>query len=145
MRALALAALALGTAAGAQDVRIVPEVGEPATPSALVPRDCGHGANMAVPLSPDVTPVPMPGLALDGPEPVPMPNVCAEDIDLTAEADMDGFLNRPRALRRPNPLQFRRELRTNPSLRERLRQFRGLDAPSDLLALPPVAPPDDRP
>ena len=145
MRALVLSALAFAATASAQALRILPDAPRSEPPTALVPRDCGRGADMRIPLSPDVEPVPMPAIELDGPEPVSMPNLCAEDVDLTAEADADRFQSLLRRLPAPNPLRRRRELRTNPHLREQLRQFRGLDEPGDLLALPPVAPPDDRP
>jgi len=164
MRALVLSALALGPAASAQDLRVLPEARGAKPPSAIVPRDCGRGADLAVPLSPDVQPVPMPILGLDGPEPVPMPNLCAEDVDLTAEADLGRLLNRPPFYRfrgapgRPNglrdadPLELRERWLPYPDLHgppPRLWLDRpprpDVDIPDQRLQLPPVAPPVDQP
>jgi hypothetical protein len=164
MRALALSALALGTAASAQDVRILPEARGAEPPLAIVPRDCGRGADMAVPLSPDVQPVPMPDLGLDGPEPVPMPNLCAEDADLTAGADLGRLRNRPRlyrfrdapgrpnGFRAPDPFELRERWLPYPDLHgppprlwlDRLPRP-DVEVPDQRRQLPPVAPPVDRP
>lgn len=144
MRALLLSAFVLTTtAASAQNVRIRPEVREAEPPSAIVSLDCGAGADMRIALPSTSEPVPMPDLDLSGPEPVAMPNVCAEErapeIAVLPEADFDSFRNAPRRFR------LREAPDSLDDLRDQLRQFHDGGKARDLLGLPPVAPPDDRP
>ena len=156
--------LAISATASAQDVRVVPEAGEPDPPSAIVSHTCDHGSDMAVPLSLDIAPVPMPDLALDGPEPVPMPNFCDDVADRVAAADLERFLDRSRAyrfrdapglpngLRDADPFELRDRWLPYPDLHGPTLPLQfdrpplpDVELPSDILRLPQVDPPDDRP
>ena len=166
-RTLSLVAL-LAVPASAQDVRILPGP-DAARPRGIAlertaPRDCEGAAARRLPLSDTPRPVPMPEADLDGPAPAPMPNLCAEGDGLTAEAGADRLLDRlrlyrfrdapglPNGLRDADPFELRDRWLPYPDLHGPALPLRfdrpplpDVEIPSDLLDLPPVAPPGDRP
>ena len=163
MRTLLFVAL-LATTASAQEVRVLPSPREATPPVALAPQDCERGAIRELPLSDAPRPVPMPDADLDGPAPAPMPNLCAEDAHLFAGADLDRFLRSPRVyrfrdapglpngLRDADPFELRDRWLPYPDLHGPTLPLQfdrpplpDVELPSDILRLPQVDPPDDRP
>ena len=133
MRALALVALA--PFAAAQTLEVAPQD----APVVLDGR-CETGVPMPRLALEGAEPVPMPALGLeDGARPVPMPNLCGDPIALALEGG-------PPAVVLEGPARFgwidpRADLE---AAAERLRRALGLER--DVLEdAPPVAPPDDRP